>query len=218
MEEVQLIGKKIKKIPRQKIFSAESICRDFSIKTVKYVLSRLKKKNEIGVISHDLYYRPGKSRFFPGQPIPPGADAITKAVSKKTGETISVHPAVALNQIGLSTQVPMRHIYYTTGRSRHIKVDGVNRVRLVHVNPKKIVMANTVTCHVVTALWYEGKRYLKPRIVKKLHERLKDKYFNEVLLHVDKMPPWMRKVFIRYQRMDANDPELQEDPDEYWHG
>jgi hypothetical protein len=61
----------------------------------------------------------------------------------------------------------MRHIYYTTGGSRHIKVDGVNRVRLVHVNPKKIVMPNTVTCHVVTALWYEGKKYLKPRIVKK---------------------------------------------------
>ena len=54
MEEIELIDKKIKKIPRQKIFSAESICRDFLIKTVKYVLSQLKKKNEIGVISHDL--------------------------------------------------------------------------------------------------------------------------------------------------------------------
>ncbi len=218
MEEIQLIDKKIKKIPRQKIFSAESICGDFSIKAVKYVLSRLKKKNEIGVISHDLYYRPGKSRFFPGQPIPPGAETIIEAVAKKTGEIISVHPAVALNQLGLSTQVPMRHIYYTTGRSRHIKVDGVKRVRLVHVNSKKIVMPNTVICHVTTALWYEGKRYLKPRIVKKLHERLKDKYFNEVLMHLDKMPGWMRKVFIRYQEMDANDPELQEDPDESWRG
>ena len=50
MEEIQLIEKRIKKIPRQKIFSAETICRDFAIQTVKYVLNRLKKKNEIGVI------------------------------------------------------------------------------------------------------------------------------------------------------------------------
>lgn len=218
MEEIQLIEKKIKKIPRQKIFSAESICCDSSIKAVKYVLNRLKKKNEIGIISHDLYFRPGKSRYLPGCPIPPWADRIIKAVSKKTGEIISVHPAVALNQIGLSTQVPVREIYYTTGRSRYIKVNGVNRIRLVHVNPKKIVMPNTVTCHVITALWYEGKRYLKPRIVKKLHSRLKDKYFNEVLMHLDKMPAWMRKVFVRYQNMNPDDPELQEDPNEYWQG
>lgn len=217
MEEVQLIEKKIKKIPRQKVFFAESICIDFSIKSVKHVLNQLKKKKEIVVISHDLYFRPGKSRYLPGRPIPPGADKIIKAVSKKTGEIISVHPAVALNQIGLSTQVPVREIYYTTGRSRHIKVNGANRIRLVHVNPKKIVLPNTVTCHVVTALWYEGKRYLKPRIVKKLRDRLGDKYFNEVLMHLDKMPAWMRKVFICYQNMDSNDPELEEYPNE-WRG
>jgi len=218
MEEVQLIKERIKKIPKQKIFSIESICADYSIKTVKFVLRHLIKKQEIGVISHDLYFRPGKSRYFPGCPIPPWTDKIIKAVSKKTGEIISVHPAVALNQIGLSTQVPAREIYYTTGRSRYIKINGENRIKLVHVSPRKIVMPNTVTCHVVTALWYEGKRYLKPRIIKKLHGRLEDKYFNEVLMHLDKMPGWMRKVFVRYQNMQPDDPELQEDPDEHWQG
>jgi hypothetical protein len=103
MEEIQLIEKRIKKIPRQKIFSAESICKDFSIKTVKHILSQLKKKKEVGVISHDLYFRSGKSRYVSGL-IPPGTDKIIKAVSKKTGEIISVHGAVALNEIGLSTQ------------------------------------------------------------------------------------------------------------------
>jgi hypothetical protein len=37
-------------------------------------------------------------------------------------------------------------------------------------------------------------------------------------MHLDKMPSWMRKVFIRYQNMHPNDPELQEDPNEYWQG
>jgi hypothetical protein len=218
MEEVQLVEKKIKKILRQKIFSLESICKDYSIKTVKYVLRQLIKKKEIGTISHDLYFRPRKSRYLPGYLLPPSADKIIKAVSKKTGELISVHGAVAINQVGLSTQVPLRQIFHTTGRSRHIKINGEKRIKLVHINPKKIIMPNTVTCHVVTALWYGGKQYLKPRIIKKLHDRLEDKYFSEVLLHVDKMPAWMKKVFIRYQEMDSNDPELQEDPNEYWQG
>lgn len=218
MEEIQSIEKRIKKIPRQKIFPAESICGDSSTKTVKNVLSQLIKKKEIGVISHDLYFRPRKSRYLPGHLLPPGVDKIIKAVSKKTGEIISVHPAVALNQIGLSTQIPMRAIYHTTGRSRYIKINGENRIRLVHVNSKKIVMPNTVTCHVITALWHEGKRYLKPRIIRKLHDSLGEEHFNEVLRHIDKMPLWMRKVFIRYQKIDSNDPELAENPNEYWQG
>ena len=218
MNELELIEKTIKKIPRGKIFFSKSIYAKYPIKVVQRVLLRLTKNNEIGTLCRGMYFRPKINRYFPGFPIPPGADEIVKAVSKKTGEIISVHGAVALNQLGLSTQVPMRVIYYTTGRSRHIKINGENRIKLVHVNPKIIVMPNTVTCHVIAALWFEGKKYLKPRIVKKLHGRLKDKYFHEVLMHLNKMPGWMRKVFMRYQMMDANDPELQEDPDEDWRG
>lgn len=218
MNELNLIESNIKKIPRGKIFSAESICPNYSIKNIKIVLRQLIKRNEIGTISHDMYFRPGKNRYFPDSPLSPDTEKIIRAISKKTGEIISVHGAVALNQLGLSTQVPLRSIYYTTGRSRDIKINGVKRIKLVHVNPKIIVMPNTVTCHVVAALWFEGKKYLKPLVLKKLHNRLKDKYFNEVLKHLDKMPAWMKKVFIHYQKMDASDPELQEDPNEDWNG
>jgi len=218
MQEAELIEKHIKKIPRGNIFFAESIYKKYPVKVVQRVLLRLVKNNEIGTICRGMYFRPQKNRYFPGSVIPPETEKIVKAISKRTGEIISVHGAVALNQIGLSTQIPMHEIYYTTGRSRYIKINGKNRIKLVHVNPKKIIMPNTVTCHVVTALWYEGKRYLKPRVVGKLHSRLGDKYFSEVLLHIDKMPAWMRKVFVRYKNMHPDDPELGEDPDEYWRG
>jgi hypothetical protein len=216
MKEALLIEKAIKKMPRQKIFFAESICTKYPIKTVKYVLAKLIQKNEIGTISHGMYFRPGKNRYFPNSPIPPGTDEIIKAVSKKTGEIISVHGAVALNQIGLSTQVPAHEIHHTTGRSRYIKVNGRNKIKLVHINPRKIVMPKTVICHVVTALWFEGKKYLRPLVIKKIHGRLGDKYFNEVLQHVDKMPVWMQKVFICYQNMKPDDPQLEEEDE--WNG
>lgn len=211
MREAQLIEKAIKKIARGKIFFSETFYKKYSVKIVQRVLLRLVKSNDIGTICRGIYFRPEKSRYLPGCPIPPGAEKIISAISKKTGEIISVHGAVALNQIGLSTQVPVCAIYYTTGRSRYIKINGENRIKLVHMNPKKIVMPNTVTCHVVTALWFEGKRYLKPRIVKKLHNRLGDKYFGEVLLNINKMPEWMRKVFVQYQNMQPGDPELEEE-------
>jgi hypothetical protein len=218
MSTTVLIEKFIKKIPRGRIFFVDSIYKKYPIKLVQRVLLRLAKSNDVGTISRGIYFRPEKNRLLPGRPIPPSTDKIIEAVSKKTGEIITVHPAVALNQLGLSTQIPVHEIYYTTGRSRYIKINGENKIKLVHVSPRKIVMPNTITCHVITALWYEGKGYLKPRVVKKLHARLKDEYFNEVLMHLDKMPAWMQKVFIHYQSMQPDDPELQEDSYEYWQG
>ena len=215
MNELEQIEKSIIKIPRGKIFFSDSFLKKYPIKTVRRVLLKLKKKNEIISLQRGMYVRPEKSRFFPGVPILPGSEKIIKAISKKTGEIISVHGAVALNQIGLSTQVPLRPIYYTSGRSRYIKLNENYKIKLVHINPKKIIMPGTVTGHVTAALFFEGKKFLNPRIVKILHNRLGEKYFQEVLMHINKMPAWMGKVFLQYQNMKPDDPEFKEDDDYY---
>lgn len=218
MNELEKIEKIIKKIPKGKIFLPESICKKYPSKAVRQVLLRLRKKKEIISFYRGMYVRPEKSRFFPSQPVLPSPEKIIKAISKKTGEIISVHGAVALNQIGLSTQVPAHPIYYTSGRSRYIKINENYQIKLFHINPKKVIMPGTVTGHVTAALFFEGKRYLNPKIVKNLHNRLGDKYFQEVLIHVDKMPTWMSKVFLQYQKMKPDDPGFKEDEDEYYSG
>lgn len=218
MNEFEKIEKTIRKIPRGKIFFPESICKKYPIKAVRQVLLRLRKKKEIISFYRGMYVRPEESRFFPGQPIFPSHKKITEAISKKTGEIISVHGAVALNQIGLSTQVPAHPIYYTSGRSRYIKITENYKINLFHINPKKVIMPGTVTGHVTAALFFERKHFLTPKIVKQLHNRLGEKYFQEVLKHVDKMPAWMSKVFLQYQKMKPDDPGFKEDEDEYYSG
>jgi hypothetical protein len=114
MNDFELIKKSIKKISRGKIFSRKSISDKYPVKVVRRVLFQLAKANEIGTLSHGMYYKPSKSRYLPGHSIPPGTEDIIRAVSKITGEVISVHAARALNLVGLSTQVPARAIYFTT--------------------------------------------------------------------------------------------------------
>lgn len=218
MNEFELIEKTIKKIPKGKIFFPESICKKYSSKVVRQVLSRLTKKKEIVSFYRGMYVRPKKSRFFPGIPILPGSEKIIQAISKKTGERISVHGAVALNEIGLSTQVPVRVVYYTSGRSREIKINDRFKIKLVHINPKKVIMPGTVTGHVTAALFFEGKKFLNPRVIKNLHNRLGERYFQEVIKHVNKMPTWMSKVFLQYQEMKPDDPRFKDDDDEYYQG
>lgn len=207
------IKKAIKRIPRGRIFLPRTLYANYPMKTAQRVLSQLIKSGEVCRLCRGMYFRPEKSRFFP-DPVFPGSTEIVNAISKKTGEIIWDHGAVSLNRLGLSTQVPVRSIYYTTGRSRYIKITEKFRIKLVHVNPKKVIMPNTVTGTVVSALWFEGKRYFKPWVVKKIRNRIGEKHFAEVLRHIDKMVPWMRKVFLQYQNMHPNDPRLIEEKDE----
>jgi hypothetical protein len=79
-------------------------------------------------------------------------------------------------------------------------------------------MPNTVICIVVTALWYEGKQRVNSLAIKRIHDRIGDEDFSEVLKQIDKMPAWMRKVFVWYQSMQPDDLELKEDLNLYYQG
>jgi hypothetical protein len=61
-----------------------------------------------------MYVRPRKSRYLKDVALMPGAEEIVKAISKKTGEIISMYGAAAENYVGLSTQIQVNAIYYTT--------------------------------------------------------------------------------------------------------
>jgi len=218
MNKLKQIENSIKKIPRGKIFLSDSLCKKYPIKNVSKVLAYLTRQEEIKRITLGLYVRPKKSRFLKGHLRMPIPEEIVKAVSKKTGEVISTYGAAAENYVGLTTQIQMRAIYYTTGRSRTIKISDINSIRLVHINHKKLIMPGTIVCLVVTALWYRGKDLLTPLAIKKIQHRLDENEFSEVIRHLDKMPGWMRKVFIEYQSMKPDDQQLVENLNSYYQG
>jgi hypothetical protein len=218
MNELELIEKTIKKIPKGKIFFPESIYKKYFTRNVNSVLTRLKKKGDIKRIIRGMYVRPKKSRYLKGKALMPDVCEIVKAISQKTGEVISIYGAAAENYVGLSTQIQVNAIYYTTGRSRHIKTSGKHSIKLVHISQKKLIMPGAITCIVVIALWYLGKDSVTPLLIKKIYHRLDPEEFSEVLKHLDKMPAWMKKVFVQYKNMRPDDPRLEEDLNSYYQG
>lgn len=156
-----------------------------------------------------MYVRPKPTRFkqYPYL-ISPQAEDVRKLIIKKTREIIIPNQWSALNYVGLSTQIPVRAIYYTSGRSRIIKMKQGGNIRLEHVNPKRIVMPGTITCLVVTALWDKYSKSIHPLTIKKIHERLTPKEYSEVIKNLDKMPVHIKEAFVRYQKMDPKDPLL----------
>jgi predicted transcriptional regulator of viral defense system len=197
MKEIEFVKNQLNRMPKGVPFTIQSITANVSYAYARQVLSRLVKAGEIMRATRGLYVRPKVSPYF-GKVLP-SSEVIVKAISKQTGETITHHGAEAVRMLELSTQVPMRPIYYTSGTSRKIKV-GKQIITLKHISPRKQIKPGTVTCTVITALWYLGKQNMNELVVKKIKEQLSEKQFSDVLKHVNNMPVWMSDVFKQYQK------------------
>jgi predicted nucleotidyltransferase len=120
-------------------------------------------------------------------------DAIVKARS----ETIQVHGAVAVLNLGLSTQVPMRPIFMTSGASRVIRVNNT-KIELRHAGRQKLLLADRPAGLAIAAMWYLGKREVTLGVVAKIRRALGTEEFKVVFSVIDSMPAWMRSVFVAH--------------------
>jgi hypothetical protein len=201
MKAIELVQSQINRIPKGTPFAMKSIGGGASYANVRQVLSRLVKAGEIMRATRGIYVRPKEVPYL-GKVLP-GSEEIVKIISKQTGEVIAMHGAEAARILHLSTQVPLRSIFYTTGNTRNIKV-GKQEILLKHITPSKLVKPGTITCMVISALWYIGKNHVNSEVIKKINHRLNPEQFSELIKHTERMPAWMVVAFNQYQRENKN--------------
>lgn len=153
---------------------------------VDQALSRLERSGEILRITRGVYMRPVQGRYGPRTP---SASAIVEAISHATGETIASHGAVAANILGLSTQVPMRPIYLTSGRSRSLKL-GSQTVELRHAPDWQLLMPGEAAGDVVRALSWAGAKQAH-RSLKTLRKRLPHEELRSLTALRGRLPTWL---------------------------
>lgn len=106
-------------------------CRfDFGIeisdKELKRILYQFIQSGEVQVILSKVYYKVEMNKLsqFKNKPLSPDITDVLETLSRATALKFQVHGGVAANRLGLSTQVPQLFMFYTTGRSRDIKLYG----------------------------------------------------------------------------------------------
>lgn len=95
---------------------------------IDQTLSRLALRGELIRVGRGMYVRPVETRFGRRMPL---VEAVVRGVAASKGETVALHGAVAANSLGLTTQVPVRTVYLTSGPTRRIKL-GAETVELKH--------------------------------------------------------------------------------------
>lgn len=181
----------IKKVKRGTLFFTENFISKNNAKTVNKILERLATTGEIARVATGIYTRPKKSRLFGS--VLPGTEDVIQAIAKRDKARIVPTGHLALNKLGLSTQVPMKLVYLTDGAARKI-ILGKQTIVLKKTTPKNLSAKGAISSLVIQALKVIGKNKIKPEEENTIITLLKQER-QEVLEHdLALAPEWARKI------------------------
>ena len=153
---------------------------------VDQVLSRLLRRGALLRAGRGVYVLPIESRFGTRAP---SVVKMVEGLANQRGETIVSHGAAAANALGLTTQVPMRAIYLTSGPSRRLKL-GVQTVEFRHAPVWQLIFPGRAAGEVVRALAWLGPEKAGEAI-RKLRAKLPPSELKEVASVRSRLPTWM---------------------------
>jgi hypothetical protein len=152
---------------------------------VDQALARLVKRGQLVRVARGFYATPIKTRF---GSLPPPAEEAIKTIARLKGEQISPAGATVANAMGLSTQVPLRRTYVTSGRSRRIKLSG----ETIELRHGVQLASNPKHERLLRAIEWLGPESVKQS--KALLETLKPRERRSLAERTALMPGWMAKV------------------------
>lgn len=179
-------------LPEGASVGAKSFLHLGSRAAVDQALSRLAARGALLRAGRGVYVRPVTSRFGVRAP---SVEQAVEAFAVQRGETIVPSGAAAANRLGLTTQVPVRSVYLTSGRSRKMTF-GKQVVELRHAPRWQLAMANRPAGEAVRALAWLGPEQAE-HAVQTLKRKLPRPAFKELVAAAPQMPSWLARTVSR---------------------
>jgi hypothetical protein len=157
---------------------------------IKMALSRLVKENTIERLANGVYFIPQFHHLI-GR-IKPSLEMIANAIASRDHIQIKPTGMSALNKLGLSEQVPTRHVYITNGQPRTYHV-AENEIHFKSASPKKLALKGPISSLIILAMDEMGQRKFDETLASKIKGLLKKE--DPKLLENDMMlaPSWIAK-------------------------
>ena len=155
---------------------------------VDQVLSRLVQRGSLLRAGRGIYVLPVEGRF--GIRAPSTVKMI-EGLANQRGEIIVSHGAAAANALGLTTQVPMRAVYLTSGPSRRLKL-GAQMIEFRHAPIWQLIFPGRTAGEVVRALAWLGPEKAGEAL-RKLRTKLPPSELQEVAAARGRLPTWMAR-------------------------
>lgn len=178
------------------VFSPKNFLDIGTRDSVDQVMSRLTKTGFIRKIARGIYDYP---RTHPAIGIiSPNIDDLARIVASKTGDRIFHSGAMATNLLGLSTQVPAKVVYATTGKSC-IKKIGNCSIIFKHTRIP-ILDDLSLPCNLaLQSMAYIGKNYLDSDMIRRYSQKLSNDDKISISKATPYIPAWMSDAIHKIQ-------------------
>ena len=162
---------------------------------IDQTLSRLAREGKLLRVGRGAYSTPVQGRFGVR---PPSAQSLLEAIESASGETVVASGAAEANALGLSTQVPTREIYLTSGPSRRLQL-GNRELELKHGNRWQMLLGKRPAGQAIRALIWFGPEQA-PKILKALKSKLPPQEWEAIRQARAGLPSWMAKAVSEVAR------------------
>jgi hypothetical protein len=193
---------KIKKARRGSLFFTEDFLSFGAAKAVAKALERLVKRGDIARVARGIYARQANDPLL-GKLLPT-TEAIAEALRRRDKARIIPTGTLALNALGLSTQVPMNVVYLTDGVARVINL-GRRKIVFKKTAPRNLATIGNISSLAIQALKEIGKDAVTEKDIATILKHLakEDPYRLEHDIRL--APEWIRIIMRKAQKNKAND-------------
>lgn len=181
-----------------KIFSINDFYELGTKNTIKSVLYRLNKEGKVVRLLDGLYTKPKYSKILKEYSYP-DINAVAKKIADKFSWTIVPAEDMALNYVGISTQVPNEHIYISDGDYREYLYRN-KKIIFKHTTNRDITSYLRELSILIQAIKAFGKDKIGEKDIKRLAfyaERIKEDLKKDTL----KLPFWIQEVLEKIQEV-----------------
>ena len=160
--------------------------------TVRKCLGRQVEGKNIRRIMDGVYEKPVYSKLLK-EYIPANPDTIAYAIARSFRWTIAPCGDVALNKLGLSTQVPVVWSYISDGPYRKFSWDNIT-LSFKHRANREISFMSETTTLVIEALKTLGKERIDDNIILSLKNRLPEEEKKKMLEEATGVSEWIYTI------------------------
>jgi len=193
---------KIKKAKRGSLFFTEDFLSFGSAKAVAKALERLVIKEMISRVARGIYARLETDPVF--GVLKPSTEVIAQAIAKRDKARIIPTGSLALNALGLSTQIPMNAVYLTDGAARKIDL-GKRKIIFKKTSPKNLSAIGQISSLVIQAAREIGKDHISEKEKQIIIDHLKNEDPYRLEHDIKLAPEWIRIIMRQALKKDTDE-------------
>jgi len=174
------------------VFSSHDFIHEFQRYEIDQTLSGLAKKGDIRRIMRGVYDYPRYSEILKKQ-VAPDVSQVASALARKFRWSLQPEGNTALNALGLSTQIPAKYCYFSSGPNRRYIIDG-QTLEFRKKSSRETAMRHPESMLVVHALKALGENGVTPELIEKLTARYTTAQWSKIKADTTTATGWVYEI------------------------